>query len=105
MVKPGEGETLVEVDGFTPLSEIIGKPVDVQTMMVVKMGEMVIKKGDVRAFEALCKMGNKEPAKNINAKFDMPTFVTEIPADVQALLEQEEAEMALLIQSGEDEED
>lgn len=105
VVKPGEGETLVEVDGFTPLSEIIGKPVDVQTMMVVKMGEMVIKKGDVRAFEALCKMGNKEPAKNINAKFDMPTFVTEIPADVQALLEQEEAEMALLIQSGEDEED
>ena len=105
VIRPNEGEELVEIDGNTPLSEIIGKPVDVQTMMVVKMGEMVIKKGDVRAFEALCKMGNKEPAKNINAKLEMPTFVNAIPPDVQELLDKEEEELALLAENGEDEDD
>ena len=101
VIKPGEGEALVEIDGVTPLSEIIGKPVDVQTMMIVKMGEMVIKKGDVRAFEALCKFGGKEPPKNINAKLEMPSYTDTIPDDVRLLLEQEEEELALL--SGEDE--
>ena len=101
VVRPNEGEELVEIDGNTPLSEIIGKPVDVQTMMVVKMGEMVIKKGDVRAFEALCKFGGKEPPKNINAKLEMPSYTDTIPDDVRLLLEQEEEELALL--SGEDE--
>ena len=102
VVKPGEGEALVEFDGETPLSEIIGKPVDVQTMMIVKMGEQVIKKGDVRAFEALCKYGGKEPAKNANLKIEMPQYSDVIPDDVRLLLQQEEEELALL--SSEDDE-
>ena len=103
-IRPAEGEELAVIDGETPLSEIIGKPVDIQTMMVVKLGELVIKKGDVRAFEALCRYGGKEPPKNVNAKLEMPTFVSEIPAEIQELLDQEEEEMALLTQ-GDDEED
>ena len=104
-VAPGEGESIVELDGVTPISEIIGKPIDVQTMMLIKMSDLVIKKGDVRAFEALCKYGGKEPAKNINAKLEMPTFVNTVPPDIQELLDKEEEELALLAESGEDEDD
>lgn len=104
-VRPGEGEEIGELDGDTPISELIGKPLDVQTMMLIKLSDLVIKKGDVRAFEALCKYGGKEPPKNINAKLEMPTFVSAVPPDVQELLDKEEEELALLAESGEDEED
>ena len=102
---PEEGESIVELDGDTPITEIIGKPVDVQTMMLIKLSDLVIKKGDVRAFEELCKYGGKEPVKNINAKLEMPTFVNAIPPDVQELLDKEEEELALLAENGEDEDD
>ena len=102
VVKPENGESIVELDGNVPISEIIGKPVDVQTMMLIKMSDMVIKKGDVRAFEALCKFGGKEPPKNINARLELPNYTDEIPEDVRLLLEQEEKELALL-PDGEDE--
>lgn len=95
-VKPKDGESIIELDGETPISDIIGKPVDVQTMMLIKLSDLVIKKGDVRAFEALCKYGGKEPPKNINAKLEMPSYTDTIPEDVRLLLEQEEEELALL---------
>lgn len=105
VVRPGDNEDIMELDGDTPISEIIGKPVDVQTMMLIKLSDLVIKKGDVRAFEALCKYGGKEPAKNANLKIEMPQYSDAIPDDVRLLLQQEEEELALLSSEDDEEEE
>lgn len=105
VVRPEEGEQLAEMDGNTPISEIVGKPIDVQTMMLIKLSDLVIKKGDVRAFEALCKYGGKEPPKNANLRIEMPQYSDAIPEDIRLLLKQEEEELALLPSEDDEEEE
>lgn len=74
----GSAEDLVRVDGYRSLSSYSGKPVDVQTQMLLKVTAEALK-GDMEKIKFLMDYGGYRPPKESQISFKPPTIINNVP--------------------------
>lgn len=71
------GTDVIDVDGTRPIDTLKGKPLDVQTAMLLGVTSKALKT-DLKCVELLLKYGGYEPPKQQQVSVDLPEFVDTI---------------------------
>lgn len=72
------GTDTIDVDGTRPIDTLKGKPLDVQTAMLLGVTSKALKTTDLKCIELLLKYGGYEPPKQQQVTVDLPEFVDTI---------------------------
>jgi len=72
------GTDIIDVDGTRPIDTLKGKPLDVQTAMLLGVTSKALKTTDLKCIELLLKYGGYEPPKQQQVTVDLPEFVDTI---------------------------